>query len=327
MTGSEDTPTLAASAIESCAPSRTTEHCRTKVLAHFTPGARRAPGLTAIAMTAPMTAPGTALPISGTYCPTTVATAATASASANPGRSPAPGGRRGRGREALAGYNGPCWGLLHGRGGRAAPRWRAVAGESCRAVMAIPGSPRRWPAGRRAALWGYKLALYLAATASRREGAAGDERDGARPGRAAGAARGGQARVHRRRRRGARRLAAGAVGPDADPGAGDGRHAARPLAGRVPPHRAGTAHRRLGRGRARRRRPARGGAAVDQVRRVAPAGDRRQPDDRRAPRAALAGRAARHRAGQRRAGTGLHADRRRAHRRQLHPGHRTGQGR
>ena len=85
MTGSEDTPTLAASAIESCAPSRTTEHCRTKVLAHFSPGARRAPGLTAIAMTAPMTAPGTALPTSGTYCPTTVATAATASASARPG--------------------------------------------------------------------------------------------------------------------------------------------------------------------------------------------------------------------------------------------------
>ena len=85
MTGSEETPTRAASAIESWAPSRTTEHCRTKVLAHFRPGARRAPGLTAIAMTAPMTAPGTALPTSGTCCPTTVATAATASASASPG--------------------------------------------------------------------------------------------------------------------------------------------------------------------------------------------------------------------------------------------------
>ena len=56
MTGSEDTPTLAASAIESCAPSRTTEHCKTKVLAHFTPGAKLAPSLTTIAMTVPMTA-------------------------------------------------------------------------------------------------------------------------------------------------------------------------------------------------------------------------------------------------------------------------------
>ena len=72
MTGSEDTPTRAASPIESWAPSSTTEHCRTNVLAHFRPGARRAPGLIASAMTAPMTAPGTALPTSGTCCPTTV---------------------------------------------------------------------------------------------------------------------------------------------------------------------------------------------------------------------------------------------------------------
>ena len=75
MTGGEDTPTRAASPIDNCAPSRTTEHCRTKVLAHRCPGARRAPGLSVSAMTAPMTAPGTALPTRGTYCPTTVATA------------------------------------------------------------------------------------------------------------------------------------------------------------------------------------------------------------------------------------------------------------
>ena len=106
MTGSEDTPTLAASAIESCAPSRTTEHCKTKVLAHFTPGAKRSPGLTTIAMTAPMTAPGTALPSSGTYCPTIVATAATASASANPGAIACARRAARRGREVLAGYKG-----------------------------------------------------------------------------------------------------------------------------------------------------------------------------------------------------------------------------
>ena len=100
MTGSEDTPTLAASVIESCAPSRTTEHCKTKLLAHFTPGAKRAPGLTTIAMTVPMTAPGTALPISGTYCPMTVATAATASASASPGAMACSRRAARRGREA-----------------------------------------------------------------------------------------------------------------------------------------------------------------------------------------------------------------------------------
>ena len=104
MTGSDDTPTRAASPIESCAPSRTTEHCRTKVLAHFSPGARRARGLTAIAMDAPMTAPGTALPTSGTYSPTTVATAATASARVNPGRSPAPAARH----RASPGSGPPC---------------------------------------------------------------------------------------------------------------------------------------------------------------------------------------------------------------------------
>src|SRR6516162_10355358 len=234
MTGSEDTPTLAASAIESCAPSRTTEHCKTKVLAHFTPGAKRAPGLTTIAMTAPMIAPGTALPISGTYCPTTVATAATASASANPGAMACARRAARRGREAVAGCQEPRWGLLASR--VRCSRF-AEAGESCRAVIAVPGSPRCWPAGRRAALWGYKLALYLAATAiGWVRGAGDDERGGARPGRAAGATRGGQARVHRRRRHGARRLPAGAVRPDADAGADNERHPARPLAGRIPPY-------------------------------------------------------------------------------------------
>src|SRR5215472_6810090 len=121
-------------------------------------------------MTAPRTAPGTALPISGTYCPTTVAIAATASASANPGTMACARRAARRGREALAGYQGPRWGPLVSR--VRCSRF-AGAGESCRAVIAIPGSPRCWPAGRRAALWGYKLTLYLAATAIGWVGGAG----------------------------------------------------------------------------------------------------------------------------------------------------------
>ena len=66
-----------------------------------------------------------------------------------------------------------------------------------------------------------------------------DERDRARRQRAAGAARGGQAGVDRRRRLGARRLPAGAVRADAHPGTRHGRDAARPHALGIAPHRAG----------------------------------------------------------------------------------------
>ncbi len=45
ITGSDATPTRAASAIESWVPSSTTEHCSTNVLAYLTPGASRSPGL------------------------------------------------------------------------------------------------------------------------------------------------------------------------------------------------------------------------------------------------------------------------------------------
>ncbi len=86
ITGSDARPTRAASAIESWVPSSTTEHCSRNVPAYLMPGASPAPGLIASAITAPITAPGTALPTSGTCCPTTVATAATATASARPGR-------------------------------------------------------------------------------------------------------------------------------------------------------------------------------------------------------------------------------------------------
>src|ERR1700722_13412872 len=107
ITGSDVTPTRAASAIESWVPSSTTEHWSRNVLAYLMPGASRAPGLTASAMAAPMMPPGTALPTSGTCCPTTVATAATATASARPGRTPR--ARSGNDRAAAAaGAPGPA---------------------------------------------------------------------------------------------------------------------------------------------------------------------------------------------------------------------------
>ncbi len=176
MTGSEDTPTRAASPIDNWAPSSTTEHCSTTVLAHFSPGASRVPGLMAMAMAAPMIAPGTALPTSGTYCPITVAAAATASASARPGamaraRRPGPAagrrslrrqsrrrrGQRRGGRRAVAASGGVA------DVGAAGFRWpasgRPTSGRWCSAVMTVLASPARWPAGRSPALWGYKLPL------------------------------------------------------------------------------------------------------------------------------------------------------------------------
>ena len=133
ITGSDATPTRAASAIESWVPSSTTEHCSRKVLAYLTPGANRSPGLITSAMTAPMTAPGTALPTSGTCWPTTVATAATATASARPGRTArawSGNDRAGAGGVAAAG-EGP--GLAGAAGAR------AVRG-CVTTVMALPGS-------------------------------------------------------------------------------------------------------------------------------------------------------------------------------------------
>src|SRR3984957_7789662 len=149
ITGSDATPTRAASAIDRWQPSSTTEHWSRNVLAYWIPGASRAPGLTASAMAAPMMAPGTALPTSGTCWPTTVATAATATASARPGRTPrarsgndraagaagAPGPAGAPGVAAMTGPTGVV-GVVQASGAVGA----AAVGGWVTAFMAFPGS-------------------------------------------------------------------------------------------------------------------------------------------------------------------------------------------
>ena len=345
MTGSDETPTRAASAIDSWAPSRTTEHCRTKRARPLQAGREARARLDGDRDHRADDGAGNraadqrhVLPHDRRHRRDGQRERETGGDGARPAAE-----RRGAGRART---------VVGGRGPRA-PRGRGEPG-AAGAARSVAGDDagQSWPfQGRQDAdlregsrpcrgtsypcnsgLTGEPGNAVTMSETVHDLGALRALREVGRQGSIAAAARG------------ARRLAAGAVRPDADPGAGDGHHRCSPARrpGRTSPSRAGSS------------------SAGPRTCSTPPTGSRRgcgpsgpgcrtgwpSPPARPSPstwcrtgwsscaassrrRAAPGrpGRQAARRAPGRRAGTGVPADRRRAHRRQLHRGHRAGQGR